>query len=76
MTGDHNARIAIAQAIAEAENRVSQLRDRVTRLTGEGSDASQAQETLRNVSCSLGNLYIQQSIVRQLALDTRSAKVD
>jgi hypothetical protein len=76
MTGDHDARISIAQAIAEAENRVSQLRDRVTRLTGEGSDASQAQETLRTVSCSLGNLYIQQSIVRQLALDTRSAKVD
>ena len=76
MTGHHDARITIAQAIAEAENRVSQLRDRVTRLTGEGSDASQAQETLRTVSCSLGNLYIQQSIVRQLALHTRTAQAD
>jgi len=67
MTPDRDARIAIAQRIAEAENRISQLRDSVMRLTSEGSDASQAQETLRTVACDLGNLYIRQNIMRQSA---------
>ena len=61
MTGDRDARIAIAQAIAEAENRVNQLRDRVTRLTGEGSDASQAQETLPTKSISICGERIKRS---------------
>jgi hypothetical protein len=50
MTSDRDALLAIAQRIAEAENRVGQLRERVERLKIEGSDASQAQETLQVVS--------------------------
>ena len=55
MTSDRDALLAIAQRIAEAENRVGQLRERVERLKIEGSDASQAQETLQVVSRNLGN---------------------
>ena len=65
MTDDRDARIAIAESIAEAENRVTQLRERISRLEGEGSDASQTQETLRVVSRNLANLYIRQSVMRR-----------
>ena len=65
MTKDRDALVAIAQRIAEAENRVGQLRDRIERLKTEGSDASQTQETLQVVSRNLGNLYVQQSVMRR-----------
>ena len=51
--------------IAEGENRVAQLRWRVERLQSEGSDASQAIETLQVVSRDLANLYVQQSVMRR-----------
>ena len=50
MTTDREALIAVAERIAEAENRVGQLRERMTRLRDEGSDASQAREMLQVVS--------------------------
>jgi hypothetical protein len=65
MTNDRSTRLAIAERIAEAENRVSQLRERVERLKTEGSDAAQAQETLQVVSRHLGNLHVQQSVMRR-----------
>lgn len=65
MTTDRDALIAIAERIAEAENRVNQLRGRVERLKDEGSDASQAQETLQIISRNLANLYVQQSMMRR-----------
>jgi len=74
MISDRDALVAIAQRIAEAENRVGQLHDRVTRLKGEGSDTSQAQEALQKVSRDLGNLYRQQSLMRRSAWACRSAK--
>jgi hypothetical protein len=74
MTGDRDALIAIAQRIAEAENRVVHLRERVERLKEEGSDASQAQETLQVVSRNLGNLYVQQSVMRRTAWAWHTAK--
>ena len=74
MTNDRDALVAIAQRIAEAENRVSHLRDRVERLKSEGSDASQAQETLQVVSRNLGNLYVQQSVMRRSVWAWHSAK--
>ena len=75
MTNDRSELLAIATRIAEIENRVSQLRERVERLRNEGSDASQAQETLQIVSRNLGNLYVQQSAMRQTAWAWHSAKV-
>jgi hypothetical protein len=74
MIRDRDALVAIAQRIAEAENRVRQLNDRVTRLKREGSDTSQAQEALQIVSRNLGNLYIQQSALRRSAWACRWAK--
>jgi hypothetical protein len=65
MTNDRTALLAIATRIAETENRIDQLRKRVERLKAEGSDASQAQETLQIVSRNLANLYVQQSILRR-----------
>lgn len=65
MTSDRGALVAIAVRIAEAENRVAQLRWRVERLQSEGSDASQAIETLHVVSRDLANLYVQQSVMRR-----------
>ena len=56
MTKDRTALLAIAEGIAEAENRASQLRERVERLRNEGSDAAQAQEMLQVVSRNLANL--------------------
>ena len=64
---DRSARLAIAERIAEAENRVARLRERIERLTTEGSDAWQASETLQLVSCELGNLYLEQSRMRRSA---------
>ena len=58
MTKDRVALLAIAERIAEAENRAGQLRERVERLRNEGSDAAQAQETLQVVSRNLSNLYV------------------
>ena len=65
MNSDRQALVAIAGRIAEAENRVAQLRWRVERLRNEGSDASQAIETLQVVSRDLANLYVQQSVMRR-----------
>ena len=74
MTNDRSALLAIATGIAETENRVSQLRERIERLKGEGSDASQAQETLQIVSRNLANLYVQQSVMRRSVWAWHSAK--
>jgi hypothetical protein len=74
MIRDRDALVAIAQRIAEAENRVGQLNDRLTRLKCEGSDASQAQEALQIVSRNLSNLYIQQSALRRSMWESRWAK--
>jgi hypothetical protein len=74
MTKDRDALVAIAQRIAEAENRVGQLRDRIERLKTEGSDASQTQETLQVVSRNLGNLYVQQSVMRRAVWAWHSTK--
>ena len=74
MTNDRGALVAIAQRIAEAENRVSQLRERVERLKSEGSDFSQAQGTLQVVLRNLGNLYVQQSTMRRSVWARHSAK--
>jgi hypothetical protein len=74
MTSDRDALVAIAQRIAEAENRVSQLRGRVERLKIEGSDASQAQDTLQVISRNLANLYVQQSAMRRTVWAWHSAK--
>jgi hypothetical protein len=64
---DRSARLAIAERIAGAENRVAQLRERVERLKAEGSDAWQASEALQLVSCELANLYFEQSRMRRSA---------
>ena len=64
---DRSARLAIAERIAEAENRVAQLCERVERLKKEGSDAWQASEALQAVSCELANLYVEQSRMRRSA---------
>ena len=74
MTNDRTALLAIATRIAETENRVSQLRERVERLKSEGSDASQAQETLQIVSRNLANLYVQQSVMRRSVWAWHSTK--
>jgi hypothetical protein len=74
MTNDRAALLAIATGIAETENRVSQLRERVERLKTEGSDASQARETLQIVSRNLANLYVQQSLLRRTVWAWHSAK--
>ena len=63
MTNDRTALLAIATGIAETENRVSQLRERIERLKTEGSDSSQVQETFQIVSRNLANLYVQQSVI-------------
>ena len=74
MTNDRTALLAIATRIAETENRVGQLRERVERLKTEGSDASQAQDTLQVISRNLGNLYVQQSVMRHTVWAWHSAK--
>ena len=74
MTTDREALIAVAERIAEAENRVSQLRERVTRLRDEGSDTSQAQETLQVVARNLSNLYVRQSQMRRTVWAWQSTK--
>jgi hypothetical protein len=74
MTKDRTALLAIAEGIAEAENRASQLRERVERLRNEGSDAAQAQETLQVVSRNLGNLYVQQAMLRRTVWAWHSTK--
>jgi hypothetical protein len=74
MTKDRAARLAIAERIAEAEHRVTQLRERVERLRNEGSDAAQAQETLQVVSRNLANLYIQQAVLRRTVWAWHSTK--
>jgi len=65
MITDRRALAVIAKRIAEAENRVAHLRERVDRLRMEASDASQATETLQVVSRDLANLYVQQSVMRR-----------
>lgn len=74
MIADHAALVALAERIAETENRVSQLRERVERLRNEGSDASQAEEALLIVSRNLGNLYVRQSVMRRTAWAWHASK--
>lgn len=74
MSADRASLVAIAERIAEWENRVSQLRERVERLKTEGSDASQAHEALQVVSRNLSNLYVRQSVMRRTAWAWHSTK--
>lgn len=74
MITDRDALVAVAERIADAENRVDQLRGRVERLKTQGSDASQAQETLQIVSRNLANLYVQQSVMRRTVWAWHSTK--
>ena len=74
MTKDRIALLAIAEGIAEAENRASQLRERVERLRNAGSDAAQAQETLEVVSRDLANLYVRQAVLRRTVWAWHSTK--
>jgi hypothetical protein len=74
MTSDRDALFAIAQRIAEVENRIGQLRDRVSRLKSEGCDTSQAEQTLQIVSGNLTNLYTRQSVVRRSVWARHSSK--
>jgi len=74
MINDRGALLAIAERIADAENRVTQLRTRIQRLTDEGSDASQSQEMLQILSRNLGNLYVQQSVMRRSVWPWHTAK--
>ena len=74
MTKDRIALLAIAEGIAEAENRASQLRERVERLRNEGSDAGQAQEMLEVVSRDLANLYVRQAVLRRTVWGWHSTK--
>ena len=74
MINDRGALLAIAERIADAENRVTQLRTRIQRLTDEGSDASQSQEMLQILSRNLGNLYVQQSVMRRSVWAWHTAK--
>jgi hypothetical protein len=74
MTNDRGALLMIAERIADAENRITQLRARIDRLKDEGSDASQAQEMLHILSRNLGNLYVQQSVKRRSAWAYHFAK--
>ena len=74
MTNDRGALLAIAERIADAENRVTQLRTRIERLGDEGSDASQSHEMLQILSRNLGNLYVQQSVMRRNAWAFNLAK--
>ncbi len=74
MTKDRTALLALAEEIAVAENRASQLRERIERLRKEGSDAAQAQETLQVVSRNLGNLYVQQAVLRRTVWAWHSAE--
>jgi hypothetical protein len=67
MISDRKALVAIASRIADAENRVAQLRWRIERLQSEGSDASQAMETLQVISRDLADLYVQQLVMRRTA---------
>jgi hypothetical protein len=74
MTNDRGALLAIAERIADAENRITQLRARIDRLDDEGSDASQSQEMLQILSRNLGNLYVQQSVMRRTSWAYQFAK--
>jgi hypothetical protein len=74
MTKDRIALLAIAEGIAEAENRASQLRERVERLRNEGSDAGQAQEMLEVVSRDLANFYVRQAVLRRTVWAWHSTK--
>ena len=74
MTNDRGALLAIAERIADAENRITQLRTRIERLNDEGSDASQSHEMLQILSRNLGNLYVQQSVMRRTAWAWHFAK--
>jgi hypothetical protein len=74
MTNDRGALLAIAERIADAENRITQLRTRIERLRDEGSDSSQSHEMLQVLSRNLGNLYFQQSVMRRSAWTFHFAK--
>jgi len=74
MTNDRATLLAIAERIADAENRITQLRTRIERLESEGSDAAQAREMLEVLSRNLGNLYVRQSVMRRTAWAWHSTK--
>jgi hypothetical protein len=74
MTNDRATLLAIAERIADAENRITQLRTRIERLENEGSDAAQAREMLEVLSRNLANLYVRQSVMRRTAWAWHSTK--
>ena len=57
--------LPIAERIADAENRLEKLAARIERLKEEGSDATDAEETLTSVRATLHQLYARQSGLRQ-----------
>jgi hypothetical protein len=60
--------LPIAQRIADAENRLEKLATRIERLKEEGSDATDAEETLTSIRATLHQLYVRQSGLRQNCL--------
>ena len=60
--------LPIAQRIAAAENRLEKLATRIERLKEEGSDATDAEETLTSIRATLHQLYVRQSGLRQNCL--------
>ena len=74
MSKDRAALLAIAQGIAEAENRAGQLRERVERLRNEGSDSAQAQEAL-HADEALLTIYVSSERVYLWAVPKSGAPV-
>ena len=57
--------LGVAERIADTENKITKLRDRVERLKAEGSDATQAEELLDSARGALGQLHAHQSDLRR-----------
>jgi hypothetical protein len=57
--------VHVAERIADTENRISKLRDRVQRLRAEGSDASQVEGVLDITRSALQQLQVRQSLLRR-----------
>jgi hypothetical protein len=57
-------RVRVAERIAYTEDSIDKLRQRVTRLRAEGSDATQAEELLVVAKGALAHLHTHQSELR------------
>jgi hypothetical protein len=60
--------LPVAERIADAENRAEKLLTRIERLKEEGSDATDAEESLTSIRAALHQLYARQSGLRQNGL--------